>query len=100
LRPGVYADVKFHLTRSDPPFIIPASALIIRSGSPRVAIVGKDHKLRFQVVHLGRDYGSTVEVLEGLSERDQLLLAPSDDLQEGEVVRIVTPPSRAKPASS
>jgi len=85
---------------SDPPFIIPASALIIRSASPQVAIVGKDHKLRFQVVHLGRDYGSTVEVLEGLSDRDQLLLAPSDDLQEGEAVRIVTPSAGAKPARS
>ena len=100
LRPGVYADVKFHLTRNDPPLIIPASALIIRSGSPRVATVGKDHKLRFQVVHLGRDYGSTVEVLEGLNERDQLLLAPSDDLQEGAVVRTVTPPAGTKAVGS
>jgi RND family efflux transporter MFP subunit len=100
LRPGIYSDVKFHLTRTDPPLIIPASALIIRSGSPRVATVGGDHKLRFQVVHLGRDYGATVEVVEGLSEQDQLLLAPSDDLQEGEVVRSVSSPASAKPSPS
>ena len=40
LRPGIYADVKFHLTHSNPPLIIPASALILRSGPPRVATVG------------------------------------------------------------
>lgn len=96
LRPGIYADVKFHFTRSEPPLLIPASALIVRSGSPRVATVGADHKVRFQVVHLGRDYGATIEVVEGLNERDQLLLAPSDDLQEGQVVRSVAPTNNAK----
>jgi RND family efflux transporter MFP subunit len=100
LRPGIYADVKFHLTRSEPPLLIPASALIVRSGSPRVATVGADHKLRFQVVHLGRDYGATLEVLEGLNEQDRLLLAPSDDLQEGQVVQAISPPAGAKAPAS
>ena len=40
LRPGIYADVKFHLTHNNPARIIPASALILRSGPPRVATVG------------------------------------------------------------
>jgi RND family efflux transporter MFP subunit len=87
LRPGMYADVKFHLTRSDPPLIIPASALILRSGPPRVATVGADRKIRFQLVQLGRDYGTSVEVLAGLSEKYPLLVAPPDNLQDGQLVR-------------
>ena len=66
LRPGIYADVEFHLTHSNPPLIIPASALILRSVPPRVATVGTDKKVRFQLVQLGRDYGTTVEVVGGL----------------------------------
>jgi len=93
LRPGVYADVKFHLTRNDPPLIIPASALILRSGPPRVATVGTGNKVRFQLVQLGRDYGTTVEVVGGLSEKHPLLVAPPDNLQEGQVVRTSTVPA-------
>lgn len=87
LRPGMYADVKFHLTRSDPPLIIPASAVIIRGGSPQIVTLGADNRVRFHIVHLGRDYGATLEVVAGLSDKDRLVLAPSDDLQDGQVVR-------------
>ena len=93
LRPGIYADVKFHLTHDNPPLIIPASALILRSGPPRVATVGADNKVRFQLVQLGRDYGTTVEVVAGLSEKYPLLVAPPDDLQEGQLVRTLTAPA-------
>ncbi|HEY7168798.1 MAG TPA: efflux RND transporter periplasmic adaptor subunit [Candidatus Binatia bacterium] len=99
LRPGMYADVRFHLTRNDPPLIIPASALIIRGGSPRIAIVGPDNKARFQIVHLGRDYGATLEVTDGLTEKDRLVVAPSDDLQEGQVVKALSATPSRSPAS-
>lgn len=95
LRPGMYTDVRFQLTRAAPPLVIPSSALIIRSGPPRVATVGTDGKVRFQVVQLGRDFGTTVEVVGGLSERDRLLVTPPDTLQEGTVVRIPASPTGA-----
>jgi RND family efflux transporter MFP subunit len=88
LRPGMYTDVRFQLTRAAPPLVIPSSALIVRSGPPRVATVGADGKVRFPVVQLGRDFGTTVEVVGGLSERDRLLVTPPDTLEEGAVVRI------------
>jgi multidrug efflux pump subunit AcrA (membrane-fusion protein) len=93
LRPGIYADVKFHLTHSNPPLIIPASALILRSGPPRVATIGTDKKVRFQLVQLGRDYGTTVEVVAGLNEKYPLLVAPPDNLQDGQLVRTLTAPA-------
>jgi RND family efflux transporter MFP subunit len=88
LRPGTYADVKFQLTRKEPPLIVPASALIFRSGQPRVATVVGANKVRFQIVQLGRDYGANIEVVDGLSEKDRLLIAPPDDLQDGDTVRV------------
>jgi len=99
LRPGMYTDVRFQLTRAAPPLVIPSSALIIRSGPPRVAIVGADGKVRFPVVQLGRDFGTTVEVVGGLSERDRLLVTPPDTLQEGAVVRIPASPTGAAEVS-
>ncbi len=104
LRPGMYTDVRFHLVRADPPLVIPSSALIIRSGPPRVAVVGLDDRVRFPVVQLGRDFGTTVEVLGGLNERDRLLVTPPDTLQEGAAVRVAEssegpPLKRAREAS-
>lgn len=89
LRPGMYADVKFQLTRKEPPLIVPAGALIFRSGLPRVATLAGSNKVRFQTVQIGRDYGSTVEVVDGLSDKDRLLIAPPDDLQDGDAVRAI-----------
>jgi multidrug efflux system membrane fusion protein len=89
LRPGMFAEVRFRLAKRDPPFLIPASALIIRAGPPRVALVGPDDRVRLVPVDLGRDLGATVEVLRGLAESDTLIVTPADDLQEGAAVRPV-----------
>jgi RND family efflux transporter MFP subunit len=96
LRPGMYAEVNFHLRRTEPPLVIPASALILRSGAPRVATVASDNKVRFQNVQLGRDYGTTVEIVDGLSATDRLIVAPGDDLQESDHVRAVNAPAAAR----
>jgi RND family efflux transporter MFP subunit len=90
LRPGMYTDVKFRLVRADPPLVIASSALIVRSGAPRVAIVGSDNRVRFQVVQLGRDFGSTVEIANGLSEQDRVLATPPDSLQDGAAVQVAS----------
>ncbi len=103
LRPGMYADVRLHIERDSPPLLIPTSALIIRAGGPRVAVVGADQKIRFQLVDLGRDYGATVEIIRGITPQDRLVNSPPDGLQDGSAVRIAkavitTPPTPATPA--
>jgi hypothetical protein len=40
------------------------------------------------LIQLGRDYGASVEVVDGLSEKERLVLAPPDDLQDGDAVRV------------
>jgi len=67
LRPGMYADVKFRLVRPNPPFLLPSTAVIIRSGPPRVAVVDANGAVRLRQVELGRDFGSTIEVTSGLT---------------------------------
>jgi multidrug efflux pump subunit AcrB len=66
LRPGMYADVKFHVPRPHPPLLLPVTAVIIRSGPPQVAVVRADGVVHLQPVQLGRDLGSNVEVISGL----------------------------------
>ena len=87
LRPGMYADVRFHIARTDPPFLLPSSAVIIRSGPPMVAIVGPDGGVQLKPVQLGRDLGSSLEITGGLGEHDRVMVAPPDNVQDGDHVR-------------
>jgi RND family efflux transporter MFP subunit len=88
LRPGMYADVKLHVEREQPPLIIPTSALIIQASGPRVAVLGADQKVRFQPIELGRDYGTTVEIVRGIEANDQVVTSPPDGLSESSLVRV------------
>jgi RND family efflux transporter MFP subunit len=98
LRPGMYGDVKFHVTQTNPPFLVPSTAVIIRSGPPQVAVVRPDGVVHLQPVQIGRDLGSSTEVTGGLGERDTFILAPADSLQEGARVQPVLPKEVQRPA--
>src|SRR6266571_7652584 len=87
LRPGMYADVKFHVTRTNPPFLLPSTAVIIRSGPPLVAIVSPDGVVHLKPVQLGRDLGSSIEVTGGLGDHAAVIVAPPDNVQDGTTVR-------------
>jgi len=92
VRPGMYADMKLHLEREQPPLIIPTSALIIQASGPRVAVLGADQKVRFQAIELGRDYGTTVEIVRGIESNDQVVSSPPDGLSENSLVRVAPAP--------
>src|SRR5579863_647635 len=69
--------------------VIPANTLLFRSEGLRVGVVRKDHA-ELVPITIGRDYGSTVEVVAGLKPTDQVIVSPSDSLTTGTAVRIAT----------
>jgi RND family efflux transporter MFP subunit len=88
--PGMYAQVSLHFPQVSPPIMVPASALVIRSAGPQVMVVeGADGvrdgagTVRLRSVQVGRDYGSTVEVLDGLIDGSTIVTNPSADLSHG-----------------
>ncbi len=87
LKPGMYAQVRFSVVGPDPPVLIPATALVIRADGPQVALVRDDRTVHFQKVELGRDLGTTVEVVSGLSGDEHLIVNIPDGLKEGITVR-------------
>lgn len=88
LRPGMYAQVRFHNPRTKPAITVPANTLIINAKGIRLATV-VDGKVHFVDIKTGRDLGSTVEVVQGLKGKEQVVTNPNDDLQEGTEVRPV-----------
>jgi len=88
LQPGAYAQVTFELP-SDPNIVqVPTSALIFRERGTEIAVVGPDDKVELNPVTLGRNLGTEVEILSGLSPSDRVINSPPDSLSAGDEVRI------------
>jgi multidrug efflux pump subunit AcrA (membrane-fusion protein) len=86
LLPGMYAEVKFTLPRSHPVVLIPGSVLISNAQGTRVAQVTPDGRVHLVAVQAGRDLGTEVEILSGLSGPEDLVNNPPDNLAEGQQV--------------
>lgn len=91
LFPGAYAEVHFALPGNARSVRIPVDATIFRSGGLQVAVVGRDGRAHLRSVVPGRDFGTTIEVLSGVSRQDQIIINPPDSLTDGEAVRASAP---------
>lgn len=96
LLPGAYVQAALPLAASKA-LVIPANTLMIRSEGTLVAVVGADGRIKLKLIKVGRNYGQTVEVIDGVSATDQLVLNPSDSLGEGDTVTVV-PAAKEAPA--
>ena len=94
LYPGAYTEVHFKVGSAVPTFLVPPTTLIFRSEGLRAATVVNGNRASLIPVTLGRDLGTQVEVVSGLTMNSQLILNPPDSLVDGETVRIVTHPAQ------
>jgi RND family efflux transporter MFP subunit len=88
LVPGVYANVKLAVSTSTHDYIVPSNTLLFRSEGLRIALVDNQQHVHLQPVTLGRDFGNTVEVTEGLQDNDRIVISPSDSIYEGQPVNV------------
>jgi RND family efflux transporter MFP subunit len=89
LVPGMYGEVKFDITASQPSLIIPSTALVIDKNGMHVVSVSADSRVHFVAVDIGQDQGSEVEISQGLRGGETLVSNPSDLLSDGEKVSVV-----------
>jgi RND family efflux transporter MFP subunit len=97
LLPGMYAEVKFTLPRSHPMVLVPGSALLANAQGTRVAEIGPGRHVHLVTVQAGRDLGTEVEILAGLTGSEELVNNPPDNLAEGQQVNIPGTPQGDKP---
>jgi RND family efflux transporter MFP subunit len=94
LMPGAYVQVELPLQGTSA-LTVPTNALMIGAEGIRVAMLDADKRVRLRPVKIGRNYGQNVEVLDGLTPADEVVLNPSDSLTEGDQVA-VAPAEKAK----
>jgi RND family efflux transporter MFP subunit len=88
LQPGAYAQVDFDLPSNPNVVHIPTSTLIFREHGLEVAVVGPENKIELRPAIIGRNLGTQVEVLKGLTSSDRIVNSPPDSLSNGDTVRI------------
>ena len=99
LLPGSYTEVHLKLPETVPTYILPVNTLIFRAQGLQIATV-QDGKASLVRIVLGRDFGSEVEVVSGLSGQENVMVNPPDSLVDGEQVQIAQnqPQSDQQPA--
>lgn len=85
---GGYARVQFVESKVDMALTLPSNTIMFRTDGPRVAIVLPDSRVDLRKLKLGRDFGQTVEIVDGLSQQDQVIVNPPESLERGTTVKV------------
>jgi multidrug efflux pump subunit AcrA (membrane-fusion protein) len=109
LLPGMYTTVRFATTREIPPFLVPDASLVVEAAGTTLAVLqslsqpdlhkaasegvdqavlARSRIVHFQKVQPGRDYGTTLEILDGLQDGEYVVVNPGDAVKEGALVQM------------
>ncbi len=85
LPPGVYCSVELQIPRKTPSFDVPADAIVFDAQGLHVDVI-ENGVVRIHKVTIARDFGTHVEVTDGLKDGDQVILNPPVYIAEGSKV--------------
>jgi len=94
LLPGSFGEVHFAVGSNVNKVTVPINAMLFRGEGPRLAVVGTDNKVQLRAINIGKDYGTTLEILGGVSVEDQVIINPADSLEQGQLVTVAAAPPR------
>lgn len=93
LLPGSFGEVHFAVGVNMNKVTIPVNAMLFRAEGPRLAVIGPDNRVQLRPINIGKDYGTTLEILGGVTTSDQVVINPADSLEEGQQVNLAAAPS-------
>jgi RND family efflux transporter MFP subunit len=96
LLPGAYAQVHFDVPLNGGRLSVPSSAMLFRSEGPSVAVVGPGDRVQLRPIVIGRDFGTSLEILQGVRANDRVVENPPDSLETGQIVHVVADGSERK----
>jgi RND family efflux transporter MFP subunit len=96
LFPGAYALIMLQVNDSTGILTIPSDALLFRSEGATVGVVDADRKVEIRKITINLNLGDKLEISQGLSELDQVIVNPSDSLANGMTVKILNQKQTSK----
>ncbi len=91
---GSFAQVRFPSTGGQGKLTLPSNTLLFRPEGAFVGVVGADSKVELRRVKLGREFATSVEIVDGVTSADRIVLNPPDSLISGTQVQVVTPATK------
>jgi len=98
---GEYGEIHLAVTDPENVGLIPTSALIFnaQANGNQVATVDDGKTIHMKRIKTGRDFGTTIEVTDGISRDEKVVTNPSERVSEGVTVTAQAAPKAAQPAT-
>jgi RND family efflux transporter MFP subunit len=91
IQPGSYAQARLSSGSLGHIVTLPNNTLLFRAQGLQVGVVKSDGKVELRDIKVGRDFGTSVEIVQGVAPSDKVILNPADSLVTGDVVRVPVP---------
>jgi RND family efflux transporter MFP subunit len=88
IQPGSYAQVRLTSGSLGQIVTLPNNTLLFRAQGLQVGVVKPDGMVELRDIKVGRDFGTTIEIVQGVTPSDKVILNPADSLVTGDGVHI------------
>jgi len=93
---GMFGQARFSIPSSQSTILLPSNAAVFNANGTQVATVDDSNRIRLIQVKFGRDFGTQIEIIDGLSAGVRVVANPSDALTDGLEVTPVMPEAAPK----
>ena len=93
---GSFGEVHFSAKSNAQRVTVPVNAMLFRQEGAQLAVVGADNKVQLRPITIGRDYGTTLEILGGVKLEDRIIINPADSLENGQTVNVAADSQEGK----
>ncbi|MGO9125390.1 MAG: efflux RND transporter periplasmic adaptor subunit [Terriglobales bacterium] len=87
LTPGMYADTSIELQHKDDALSVPVQAVVQGAYQPYVLVVDAQDHVQKRAVELGEQTSTRTEIVNGLSEKERVIIGGQSSYQSGELVK-------------
>lgn len=91
LRPGAYVQVAVPAA-AHARLTVPGNALLFRAEGPRLAVVDAKGNVSLHKIVIAQDLGQQLEIENGISPTDRIIINPSDSIADGDHVQVQPQP--------
>ena len=90
IQPGSYAQARLTAGSLGQIVTLPNNTLLFRAQGLQVGVVKANNTVELRDIKVGRDFGTTIEIVQGVAASDRVILNPADSLVTGDIVQIAT----------